>query len=121
MLFISHDLAVVSQVADRVAVMYAGYLVEMGMKQQIFRAPVHPYTPRFVVCRPHIRDGPVSSPGNDRRHSSTATCHAARMPLRAALRLPHRRVRAGRPLPPLIEVGPGLTLPDCPVVAAIFQ
>ena len=43
MLFISHDLAVVSQVADRVAVMYAGNLVEMGSKQAIFRSPAHPY------------------------------------------------------------------------------
>ena len=44
MLFISHDLAVVSQVADRVAVMYAGNLVELGSKRDIFRAAAHPYT-----------------------------------------------------------------------------
>ena len=44
MLFISHDLAVVSQVADRIAVMYAGNLVEMGSKHDIFHAPAHPYT-----------------------------------------------------------------------------
>ena len=44
MLFISHDLAVVSQVADRVAVMYAGNLVELVPQRQIFAAAAHPYT-----------------------------------------------------------------------------
>src|SRR6202021_3927796 len=43
MLFISHDLAVVSQVADRVAVMYAGNVVEIGAKSDIFQSPPHPY------------------------------------------------------------------------------
>src|SRR5437870_9373129 len=44
MLFMSHDLAVVSKVADRVAVMYAGHVVELGGRDDIFRAPAHPYT-----------------------------------------------------------------------------
>ena len=44
MLFISHDLAVVSHVADQVGVMYAGTLVELGSREDIFCAPAHPYT-----------------------------------------------------------------------------
>jgi peptide/nickel transport system ATP-binding protein len=54
MLFISHDLAVVSQVADRVAVMYAGNLVEMGSTQTIFREPAHPYTRGLLKAAPSL-------------------------------------------------------------------
>ena len=55
MLFISHDLAVVSQVADRVAVMYAGNLVELGSKRDIFRAAAHPYTRGLLHAVPTLR------------------------------------------------------------------
>jgi oligopeptide/dipeptide ABC transporter ATP-binding protein len=54
MLFISHDLAVVSHVADRVAVMYAGSLVELGPKAEIFRAPAHPYTQGLLKAIPSL-------------------------------------------------------------------
>ena len=54
MLFISHDLAVVSHVADRVAVMYAGNLVELGAKADIFRAPAHPYTQGLLRAIPTL-------------------------------------------------------------------
>ena len=55
MLFISHDLAVVSQVADRIAVMYAGNLVELGSKRDIFHAPAHPYTRGLLGAVPTLK------------------------------------------------------------------
>jgi oligopeptide/dipeptide ABC transporter ATP-binding protein len=54
MFFISHDLAVVSQVADRVAVMYAGNLVELGPRAEIFRSPAHPYTRGLLEAAPTL-------------------------------------------------------------------
>ena len=54
MLLISHDLAVVSQVADRVAVLYVGHLLELGSKQQIFRMPAHPYTRGLLAAVPTL-------------------------------------------------------------------
>ena len=44
MLFISHDLNVIQYIADWVAVMYAGHIMEVGPVQQVFKNPLHPYT-----------------------------------------------------------------------------
>src|SRR6185295_8059216 len=49
------DLAVVSQVADRVAVMYAGNLVELGSKRDIFQAAAHPYTRGLLSAVPTLK------------------------------------------------------------------
>jgi oligopeptide/dipeptide ABC transporter ATP-binding protein len=54
-LYITHDLGVVSQIADRVYVMYAGVIVEHAASQQLFRAPRHPYTRALLASLPHRR------------------------------------------------------------------
>ena len=52
LIFISHDLGVVSEIADRVIVMYKGNIVEEGTTKTIFSAPQHPYTKGLLACRP---------------------------------------------------------------------
>jgi oligopeptide/dipeptide ABC transporter ATP-binding protein len=64
LLFITHDLAVVGQVADRVAVMYAGRVVEEGPVAEVLRAPRHPYTEGLLRASPTLkRGGLVAIPG----------------------------------------------------------
>lgn len=52
MIFISHDLGVVNEIADEVAVMYKGEIVEQGPAKSIFENPQHPYTKGLLACRP---------------------------------------------------------------------
>jgi oligopeptide/dipeptide ABC transporter ATP-binding protein len=113
MLFISHDLAVVSQVADRVAVMYAGTLVELGAKGNIFRGPAHPYTRGLLNAAPTLK--------TDRSRSLT-TIDGTVPPLqslppgcafepRCGFRIPE----CARDVPPLVEVSAGHWA-RCPVI-----
>jgi peptide/nickel transport system ATP-binding protein len=52
LLLITHDLGIVSRMADKVAVMYAGQIVEAGPVVSIFRSPLHPYTQGLMACLP---------------------------------------------------------------------
>jgi peptide/nickel transport system ATP-binding protein len=53
-IYISHDIAVVAEVTDRIGVMYAGRLVELGDTVDVFRAPIHPYTAALMSSFPSI-------------------------------------------------------------------
>jgi peptide/nickel transport system permease protein len=56
-LFITHNLGVVAQIADRVVVLYAGRVVEDGPTSEVFRAPKHPYTRGLLACIPDATNG----------------------------------------------------------------
>tara|TARA_B100000795_G_scaffold133147_1_gene99359 strand:- start:6292 stop:8052 length:1761 start_codon:yes stop_codon:yes gene_type:complete len=53
-LFITHDLGVIAEIADRIVVMYKGKVVEEGLVKDIFKNPQHPYTKGLLACRPPL-------------------------------------------------------------------
>ncbi|WP_049972606.1 ABC transporter ATP-binding protein [Haladaptatus cibarius] len=61
-LFISHDLGVISEIADRIAVMYAGNIVENCTMRELFDAPLHPYTRALSKSIPSLSDDPDRLP-----------------------------------------------------------
>ncbi len=113
MLFISHDLAVVSQVSDRVAVMYAGQIVELGPARDVFTSPAHPYTRGLLHSAPTLSTD---------RHRPLPAIEGA-VPAISALppgcafepRCDFRLVECSQAVPPLVEVAPG-HLARCPVL-----
>jgi len=116
MLFISHDLAVISQVADRVAVTYAGNLVELGSKAEIFQLPAHPYTCGLLHAIPTLRTD---------RSRPLQTIEGAVPPLHALPpgcpfepRCESRIADCGAALPPLVQISPGHWA-RCPVINAV--
>ena len=56
MMMISHDLSVLADMSDRIAVMYAGRVVEQGPADQVFTAPLHPYSAALSASFPRIGD-----------------------------------------------------------------
>ena len=105
LVLVTHDLGVVAQTCQRVAVMYAGQIVEMAGTADLFRQPRHPYTMGLLNCVPRL-DGPADKrltpiPGAppDLAHPPSGCRFHPRCPLAADA------CRSGKPT--LVEVSPG--------------
>ena len=117
-LYVTHDLAVVANLADRVAVMYAGRVVEQGPTHALFADPAHPYTRHLIAAVPDMAGereivglrGRAPSPGQrpvgcafaPRCEAATDECRAALPGGHAGLRRPQRAL-----LPPAFARGDG--------------
>jgi oligopeptide/dipeptide ABC transporter ATP-binding protein len=106
-LMITHDLGVIAEVADRVAVMYAGKIVEQADVARLFRSPRHPYTQGLLTSIPRLterRDRLAVIPG--------AVPDAVQFPsgCRFHPRCPLADDRCGREAPPLLDVELGHTV-----------
>ncbi|NCR70968.1 MAG: ABC transporter ATP-binding protein [Microcystis aeruginosa LG13-12] len=62
MVFISHDLGVINEIADQIVVMYQGEIVEQGTKEEVLNYPQHPYTKGLLACRPRLNSRPEKLP-----------------------------------------------------------
>jgi peptide/nickel transport system ATP-binding protein len=104
-LFIAHDLSVVRHISDRIAVMYAGRIVEMADTDELFRAPKHPYTEAL------LSSVPASHP--DRRQKRVAlegeVADPSNPPSGCAFhpRCPHVQDDCRAKMPELLEIAPG--------------
>jgi oligopeptide/dipeptide ABC transporter ATP-binding protein len=107
--FITHDLGVLARLADRVAVMYAGQIVEHGTAAQIYGEPGHPYTKGLLTAVPRVdkRRGELAGiPG------SVPAATAWPAGCRFHPRCPSRLARCDQESPPPCVIGPGHTA-DC--------
>ncbi len=103
LLFISHDLAVVRHLANRVAVMYLGKIVEMGSEAQIFSSPLHPYTSLLLNSVPGIDkkvNKAVSTPAEDQEVSAHNLNGCSFYP-----RCPRRTEKCRENSPQLVDFG----------------
>jgi peptide/nickel transport system ATP-binding protein len=110
MLFVTHNLGVVAEIADEVAVMYAGRVVEQGAVATVFARPLHPYTRGLMAAMPRLGEATAL-----RRSGAPLSTIAGAVPGIAARppgcvfapRCGFAQPRCTQEVPPLVEVAPG--------------
>ncbi len=104
-LFIAHDLSVVGHISDRIAVMYAGKLVELGATDELFHQPRHPYTEALLAAVP------VPEPSRDRKRTllSGEVADPANLPSGCVFhpRCPYAEDRCKTEVPEFREIATG--------------
>ena len=105
LLFVSHDLAVVGELCERVAIMYAGRIMEVGSTATVLAAPSHPDTDGTPALRA-LHGGPHHAPHRHRRDATRPPCLPGRLSLRAALPIPSGGLRRHRRLAHQRRAGP---------------
>jgi oligopeptide transport system ATP-binding protein len=103
-IWITHDLAVIAELADRVAVMYSGYIVEETDVFQLYREPLHPYTLALLHSLPRLDTGELDKLSAIPGSPPDATRLPAGCPFGPRCRF--ATPRCGEANPPLKEVGP---------------
>jgi oligopeptide/dipeptide ABC transporter ATP-binding protein len=103
MLFITHDFGIVARMCDRVAVMYAGRIVESGPTRALFRAPRHPYTEALMASVPRMEAAADRLPSIE---GQPPPLHALPAGCRFASRCSYVDDRCRREYPPTVPVGP---------------
>ncbi|MCI4435246.1 MAG: ABC transporter ATP-binding protein [Ignisphaera sp.] len=103
MIFITHDLSLIAEIADKIAVMYAGKIVELGPSDAIFERPMHPYTQGLIRSIPSLRQRKTltwipGAPPDLRNPPPGCRFHP---------RCPFAMDVCRREEPPLVEVEPG--------------
>jgi oligopeptide/dipeptide ABC transporter ATP-binding protein len=117
MIFIAHQLSVIAQLSDRVAIMYLGRIVETGPTSEVFRNPRHPYTHALLQAHPHVEAEKRRDPALTGEIPSP---YAIPVGCRFNTRCPFAEPRCFQDDPPALEVGPG-HLAACHVLPAFTQ